>query len=110
MCGVKSTTCHSSSISCAVHSRPVLLTQNKDGSVSLVVKLRTAHRITFQESEMKGKFSKECRIFSQMCADGRVAVDTHRETKEVDLNVDQFCVVIIIYFFYDQRLHKDKPE
>lgn len=44
VCGVKSMTCHSSSISCAVHSRPVLLTQNKDGSVSVFVKLRTAHR------------------------------------------------------------------
>ncbi len=43
-CSVKSTICLSSPISCAVHSHTVLLTQNKDGMVSLFEKTRRAAR------------------------------------------------------------------
>lgn len=38
VCGVKSTICLHSPVSCAVHSHPLLLTQNKDGLVSLFIK------------------------------------------------------------------------
>lgn len=40
VCSVKSTICLRSPISCAAHSHTVLLTQNKDGLVSLFVKRR----------------------------------------------------------------------
>lgn len=71
VCGVKSMICQSSSISCAVHSHRVLLTQNKDGSVSLFVKLRTAHRSDSRTLRWKAK-SQRIVIFlvCQMCTDG----------------------------------------
>lgn len=44
VCSVKSTTCFTSPISCAVHSYTLLLTQNRDGLVSLFVDMRRAAR------------------------------------------------------------------
>ena len=44
---MKSTICHSSPISCAAHSHTVLLTQNKDGLVSLFVKEEIRFRLRY---------------------------------------------------------------
>lgn len=64
VCSVKSTICLHSPVSCAVHSHPLLLTQNKDGLVSLFIKYEECRWIRFQlrHSELRSLCSEECHI------------------------------------------------
>lgn len=60
VCSVKSTICHSSPISCAVHSHTVLLTQNKDGLVSLMVKKRRTSSRSYSSHD-----TVNCKVYTR---------------------------------------------